>query len=116
MPVFDKNGATSAEIAPGILRVALLDGLRGSESITISEVTVGPGVTSPVHYHPTEEAMLIAEGELDAIVGDDVFHVIAGQIVVAPPTVTHGFVNRSNAPAIVYGIHPTNDVVTIVVS
>ena len=115
MPVFDKKDATSAEIAPGVLRVALLDGARGSESVTISEVTVGPGVTTPVHYHPTEEAMLIAEGELDAIVGDDVFHVVAGQIVVAPPTVTHGFVNRSDSPAVVYGIHPTNDVVTIVI-
>jgi quercetin dioxygenase-like cupin family protein len=115
MPLIETKDIAQTDLAPGVERFALLDHTRGSESITIAEVTVAPGAKTPVHYHPTEEAMVILEGQLDAILGEDTFPVSAGQIVVAPPTVKHGFVNNSNAPARLYGIHPVNNPVTIVV-
>ena len=115
MPVYPSKGQPITQLAPGVARLAMLDGARGSESITIAEVTIQPGSKTPVHYHPTEEAMVILEGELEAILGDERFTVRVGNTLVAPPTVKHGFVNRSNRPARLFGIHPTANVTTIVV-
>ncbi|MDP7226954.1 MAG: cupin domain-containing protein, partial [SAR202 cluster bacterium] len=56
-----------------------------------------------------EEAMVILEGEIDAILGHDTVTVSAGQTVLAPAGVRHGFVNRSGAPARIMAIFPTAD-------
>ncbi|MDP6454675.1 MAG: cupin domain-containing protein [SAR202 cluster bacterium] len=113
MPIIDRENAPKAEIYPGVERRSMVDGAQGSQSLTVSEVLTGAGVAPPLHSHPTEEAMLVTDGTLQAYLGDEMFTVTAGQIVLAPPGVKHGFVNTSDAPATVYGIHPTNDVVTI---
>ena len=115
MPVLDKKDIAKQEPLPGMTRWSLVDGTKGSESITVAEVVLAPGARTQVHYHPTEEAMVILEGELEAILGDDRFPVSAGQTVIAPPTVKHGFVNTSNSPARLFGIHPTANVITTVV-
>ena len=110
MPVFHRDDASMQELAAGVSRALLVDSAKGSQSLTVVEVTLQPDSTAPTHYHPTEEAMLIMDGELDAVLGDEVFPVSAGHIVLAPPGVKHGFVNRSEAPAKLFGIHPTNKV------
>ena len=71
-----------------------------------------PGSAPPLHAHPTEETILIAEGELEAYIGDETRMVTAGQFVLAPPGVKHGFSNKSGARAVIYGIHPTPAVQT----
>ena len=70
-------------------------------------MVVGADGVVPTHIHPTEEAMVMLEGEMDAILGDEVITVREGQTVLAPPGVRHGFVNRSGAPARVLAIFPT---------
>ena len=90
MPVLDKKDVAKESTAPGMERWSLVDGTKGSESITVAEVVLAPGAKTPVHYHPTEEAMIILEGELEAILGDDRFNVSVGQIVVAPGPVAVG--------------------------
>ena len=115
MPVLDKKDVAKESTVPGMERWSLVDGAKGSESITVAEVVLAPGARTAVHYHPTEEAMIILEGELEAILGDERFNVSVGQTVIAPPTVKHGFVNRSNASARLFGIHPTNNVITTIV-
>lgn len=113
LPIINRENAPKTEIYPGVERWSLVDGAQGSQSLTVSEVVTSAGAAPPLHYHPTEEAMLITEGTLEAYLGDEVFTVTAGQIVLAPPGVKHGFANISDAPATVYGIHPTNNVETI---
>ncbi|MCI0440927.1 MAG: cupin domain-containing protein [Chloroflexi bacterium] len=115
MPLLDKKDVAKENTAPGMERWSLVDGKKGAQSITVAEVVLAPGAKTPVHYHPTEEAMVILEGELEAILGDELFTVRAGNTVIAPPTIKHGFVNRSNRPARLFGIHPTANVTTIVV-
>ena len=51
--------------------------------------------------------MVILEGSMDAILGEEVITVSAGQTVLAPPGVKHGFVNNSGASARVMAIFPT---------
>ena len=107
MPILDKKDVEKEELSPGVHRWALVDGTKGSESTSVGDVIVGPGGRVPTHTHPTEEAMVILEGELDAILGDEVIKVREGQTILAPPGVKHGFINNSGAPARVMAIFPT---------
>ena len=107
MPLIDRNDDTKEVLAPGVERWSLVNGTNGAESLSVGDVRMEPGSKVPNHIHPTEEAMVIVEGKLEAILGDEVITVTAGQTVLAPPGVKHGFVNRSGAPARVMAIFPT---------
>ena len=112
MPILDKSGTDMNEMYPGFKRWSVVDGEKGSTQISVSEVLMEPDSAPPLHAHPTEETILIAEGELEAYVGDETRMVTAGQFVLAPPGVKHGFSNKSGKPALIYGIHPTPAVQT----
>ncbi len=63
-------------------------------------------VGSP-HIHPdSEEAMVIVEGSLEAILGDQVVTLGEGDTVLAPAGVKYGFENRSGATARLLAIFP----------
>ncbi len=64
----------------------------------------------PTHFHPKEEAMYILEGELVALLGDEQVVVKAGDTVLAPAGLKHGFTNKSGKPARLLAIHPTSKV------
>jgi len=55
-----------------------------------------PGARATTHIHPdTEEAMVIVEGTLEAVLGDEMVTLGPGDTVLAPAGVKHGFVNHS---------------------
>ena len=112
MPILDKTGVEMTEAYAGFKRWAVVDGERGATQLTVSEVLMEPGSHPPLHAHPTEETILIAEGQLEAYVGDETHPVSAGQLVLAPPGVKHGFANKTDKRAVIYGIHPTPNVRT----
>jgi quercetin dioxygenase-like cupin family protein len=107
MPILDRRDVQKDDLAPGVERWAIVDGGRGAESLSVGDVWLAPGGTAPTHFHPTEEAMVILEGELEAILGDDIVTVTEGETVLAPAGVKHGFTNRSGSPARVMAIFPT---------
>ena len=107
MPIIDEGEMDVVEISPGAERRQIVDAGRGAQSLTVADLTLAPGASVPNHVHPTEEAMVILEGELESVLGEDRCVVEAGQTVLAPPMVKHGFVNRSGAPARLMAIFPT---------
>lgn len=107
MPILNKSDIQKGDLAPGVERWAIVDGDQGAESLSVGDVLLAPGGTVPTHFHPTEEAMVILEGELEAILGEETITVTEGQTVLAPAGVKHGFTNRSDAPARVLAIFPT---------
>jgi quercetin dioxygenase-like cupin family protein len=110
MPVLKKSNIEMSEIAPGVERWEIVSGELGAESLTVADLTITPGSRAPTHTHPTEEAMIIVDGELEAVIGDDVVTVKEGETVLAAAGVKHGFVNRSGSPARVMGVFPTGKV------
>ena len=110
MPLLDKKDVVREELSPGFERWSLVDGTNGAESLSVGDLTLAPGSSVRTHIHPTEEAMVILDGELEAILGDERIAVTVGQTVLAPPGVKHGFVNRSAAPARLMAIFPTNKI------
>lgn len=107
MPIIRKSETTLENLGPGTDRWTLVDGEKGAESLSVGDLTLQPEAAVRTHVHPTEEAMVIVEGELDAVLGDEVIQVKAGDTVLAPIGVKHGFVNRSKASARLMAIFPT---------
>ena len=116
MPVLSRSDSDGQQIFPGVELRELLSGELGARSLTVLDITMSQGSEVTTHIHPTEEAMIIVDGELEAVLGDDVVTVSSGQTVLAPAGVKHGFVNRSGAPLRIMAIHPTNKVERTAVS
>ena len=71
-------------------------------------MTIAPNTRLPRHIHTnTEEAMVVLEGTLDAVVGRERMTIGPGHTVLAPAGTTHGFVNRYDQPARILFIFPT---------
>ncbi len=110
MPFINRADAKTEEAYPGVPRTALVDTARGAKSLFLGHLDVDPGATIGTHIHPdTEEAMVIVEGELEALLGDETVTVGTGDTVLAPAGVKHGFVNRSGAKASLLAIFPKTE-------
>ncbi len=107
MPILYRVDAKTEEGYPGILRTILVDAGQGAESLWVGHLEIEPGARVTTHIHPdTEEAMVIVEGQLEAVLGDEVVTLGPGDTVLAPAGVKHGFVNRSGAKAILVASFP----------
>ncbi|NWF92787.1 MAG: cupin domain-containing protein [Syntrophaceae bacterium] len=49
-----------------------------------------PGCVFPLHSHPSEQILILLEGEEDHICGEEKFLMKAGDICIHPPNVMHG--------------------------
>jgi quercetin dioxygenase-like cupin family protein len=116
MGLINNSDRPATEVAPGVVRRAIVGRDTGSDSLTTSYVTIAPGASTPVHLHQVEEAMFVCQGEGLAILGDATFTVRAPATVLSPPGVKHGFINNSSAPMVVSGNFPVLDVETTTVS
>ena len=107
MPIIHLSDAPTEEGYPGVNRAVLVDATQGSQSLWVGHLTIGPGDVVTTHVHPdTEEAMIIVEGNLEAILGDEVVNLGPGDTVLAPAGVKHGFVNRSSSTATLLAAFP----------
>ena len=61
-----------------------------TERVLISFIENPPGCVFPQHSHPSEQILIILEGEEDHICGKEKFLMKAGDICVHPPNVMHG--------------------------
>jgi quercetin dioxygenase-like cupin family protein len=101
-----REGATS----PGLESFGIVDAYHGSASLRLGEVTIASMSRVPRHTHTnTEEAMVLLEGELDALVGSQRITIVPGDVVLAPAGTVHGFVNRSETPARLLFVFPIHE-------
>jgi len=111
MPIINRSDTTTDEAYPGVPRSQLISADQDAQSLSLAHLDVAAGATIGTHIHPnTEEAMVIVDGELEAVLGDEKIAVQTGDTVLAPAGVKHGFVNRSSAKASLLAIFPTTDV------
>ena len=107
MPIIHYSDAESEEGYPGVNRAILVDARNGALSLYVGHLVIVPGARVTTHIHPdTEEAMVIVEGNLEAILGDEVVTLGPGDTVLAPAGVKHGFVNRSQSNAALVAAFP----------
>ena len=88
MPIISQADATTEVGYPGVERSVLVDATQGALSLYISHLEIGPGGRVTTHIHPdSEEAMVIVEGSLEAILGDQV--VTLGPVDLHQPPTTN---------------------------
>ena len=114
MPIIKKEDTTKTEESSPGMEVRVLVGRElGSRSLKIEEVTVAPNSRVPRHLHDAEEAMIVLEGTLDAVLGSLAMPtgvkmtIGPGYTVVAPPGTVHSFLNRYEKPARLLFVSPT---------
>src|SRR5207237_1329271 len=112
VPIITKQDVTKREgAAPGLEVSDLVDAAQGSQSLRIGELTIAPHTRVPRHLHPnTEEAMIILEGTLEVVLGDQRMTVGPDHVVLAPAGMVHGFLNRAQEPARLLFVFPTHEV------
>jgi len=73
--------------SPGISRVTIVERKTGAGALTTRIVTIEPGAETPRHWHRVEESMMVLEGEGQAILGDQVMDIKAGETLLGrhPP-------------------------------
>ena len=72
-----------------------------------------PGEGPGLHHHPYAETFIVQEGQATFTVGEDTIEAGAGDIVVAPANVPHGFVNSGTDLLRSVNIHPVSEMETV---
>ncbi|UJA20362.1 cupin domain-containing protein [Thermoleophilia bacterium SCSIO 60948] len=86
----------------------------GASAEPCSEISLelsdhAPGQVAGLHRHPYEEAMLVQGGRARYAVGDEVIEAGAGELVIVPPGVWHGFEALGDEPLRQIGLGATDD-------
>ena len=111
MPIIRRSDLNKGEqSSPGLESITMVDAAHGSDSLRVGEVTIAAMSRVPRHTHTnTEEAMVLLEGSLDALVGRQRITIEPGDLVLAPAGTVHGFVNRADTPARLLFVFPRHD-------
>lgn len=79
------NGLDSYELFPGVRLHAI-----GGEQVLLCRVSYDPGKSVERHAHAhTEQVMVIVEGEVDVVIGDNSRHLTVGDVCVMNRGVEH---------------------------
>ena len=78
---------------PGVLTRMIASAAVGTRQLCVFEQWCEPGLGAPPHLHAVEEILTVLEGEAEIFVGDARQRVPAGQSVVVPAGLKHGFHN-----------------------
>ena len=67
------------------------------------------GAALRLHVHPTDEAIILPEGQVEMIVGDARRVVTPGRTLLVPLGTPHRLINNTGARAAMYTISPTDN-------
>ena len=115
MPVIDHSTQPMPDPTDKQAVRALVSAEHGTKALSISELIVQPGSVGQLHTHDADEAVMVMEGSIQFVVGDEVQTVRSGYSMVAPPGTPHKLVNNTWVPARMLVTHPTNELGTEIV-
>jgi quercetin dioxygenase-like cupin family protein len=69
----------------------------GSRQLCIFEQWCAPGMGAPSHLHAVEEVLTVLSGTADVWVGEGRERLVAGESLIVPAGVKHGFTNVGEA-------------------
>ena len=108
MPFVMKYEGQGASSTPGTQSNTLVGKDNGGKNLTVVNAGIDPGAGLALHIHPNyEEAMLVLEGNIEAVLEDETRVLGPGDMLLAPAGVKHTIPNQSDNPARVLAIYPT---------
>jgi mannose-6-phosphate isomerase-like protein (cupin superfamily) len=93
MNICDPSESPVEHWRSGVETRMLFSAENGAASLCIFEQWVAPGNGAPTHAHPVEEVLTVYEGEADMWIGDHHVTAHAGQSLMIPAGLKHGFRN-----------------------
>ena len=112
MPIIDHRTEPQFEPSEGRETRRFVNKEAGATSLTIGELVMHDGAALRLHTHPTDEAILLLEGSVEMVVGDESRTASPGDTLLAPPETPHKLVNNSGADARMYTMFPTDNPTT----
>ncbi len=109
MPIIDHSDRPMPEPVEKRSVRSLISRQDGARSLCIRELVVYPGSGGRLHTHSTEQAIMVMEGSIQMVLGDEVRTVRSGTTLLAPPEAPHKLVNNTWVPARMLVISPTDD-------
>jgi len=97
---------------PGSGRGREFRGAAHGASISFILALNPPGTGPALHRHPYDETFVVEEGTVRFTVGDEQLEAGAGDVVVVPAGVPHGFVNAGPGPMRSINIHAAAEMQT----
>lgn len=86
MPFLNWKRVDLQDFRPGIRSYAIL-----GEKAIVAVMEIATDFEDPGHSHPTEQAGIVLEGEMEMSLGEEIQRLGAGSIYFVPPGVHHRF-------------------------
>jgi len=80
-----------------------------TDRVLLSFIENPPGCVFPLHSHPSEQILVLLEGEEDHVCGEEKFLMKAGDICIHPPNVMHGGETKAGFKGIDIFVPPRED-------
>jgi len=104
MKICDPRESPVEHWRPGVETRMLFSAENGAASLCIFEQLVAPGNGAPTHSHPVEEVLTVYAGEADMWIGDTHVRVQAGQSLMIPAGLSHGFRNSGTTTLHIHAV------------
>jgi quercetin dioxygenase-like cupin family protein len=85
----------------------------GAASTAVVYFELAPGKRLGMHTDSAEELLVVLEGEVDAVVGDERSRIGAGGLALVPAMVPHDVICTGDKPAKVAGVFSSNTLVAV---
>lgn len=85
----------------------------GAASTATVYFELAPGMRLPRHRDSAEEVLVVLEGEIEAVIGDERALVSAGGLIVVPAMAPHEALNIGGTTARVAGVFSANTIVSV---
>ncbi|PSH69544.1 cupin [Phyllobacterium brassicacearum] len=82
---------------------------NGANQLCMFEQWVEPGTGAPTHLHPVEEILTVLSGDADIWLDKEHFMVAAGQSVIIPSGIRHGFRNAGSETLHIHAVLASAD-------
>ena len=109
MPIINKDDVPLPEPEDGRSARRFVTKDAGAANLTVGELVMQHGSALRLHTHPTDEAIVLLEGQVEMVVGDDRHVGSPGDTLLAPPGTPHRLINETGGPARMFTIFPTDN-------
>ena len=93
MQVIDHARQAQEEWRPGVTTRMRVSAVSGARQLCVFEQWCAPGKGAPTHLHAVEEVLTVLEGQAEFWIADQEQTLTAGQSMIVPAGVKHGFRN-----------------------
>ncbi len=116
MPFIINRQVRAEERFPGVKGKTYVNKEAGAQNLQMGEVRMSARSQIPLHTHNVEEAIIILEGTLEAVVGKEKRILRGGTTLLAPAGVPHSLANKGGKSARIINAYPSVSVTRNLVS